>query len=454
MNNTRRFFLSRRDAFVLLAAVAFVAAASVAAFLFVDNRAEAILSARQAAVVDSELRYLQVIDLEEGLPALVRVVARRSSVPSDDLPLHALVDRDGKFLAGDIDWPSSIIADGQWRPIETNKRDTGEAIAGFGRAVLLPDGARVLIGRDRTAQSALRSALSQAILAALAVLLAVAASLVVLVNRRMLTRVDAIVGTARRIIAGNLHERIPTGGVQDEFERLGLVLNEMLSRNEAHIEQMRIVTDAIAHDLRLPLQRVKADLERIQRDDSAAAREQALARAEGEIDEALATFNALLEITRAEAGAGIESFEPVDVARIVTDLAELFEPVAEDKGQALKLDVSPATIRGQGMLLRQALGNLIQNAIKFSPAGSSITVRLRQDERATMLVVEDTGPGIPPAEVAIALRPFGRLPRDSGTDGKGLGLALVEAYAKLHGGTLVLENAAPGLRAILRLPAA
>ncbi len=450
--NPSRFFLSSRETLVLGVALAFVAVASIAAFLFVDNRAEAILSARQAAVVDSELRYLQVIDAEEGRQVLVRVVARRAALPNDDLPLHALIDAQGKYLAGDVDWPPVVIADGRWQPIETNKRDNGGEISGFGRAVVLPDGARVLIGRDRSAQRALQSALVQAIMIALLVLLAVAAVLIVLLNRRVLARIDAIVATARRIIAGNLHERIPASGASGEFERLGGVLNEMLARNETHIDQMRIVTEAIAHDLRLPLQRVKADLERAQSSGDAAMREQAFIRADEEIDGALATFNALIDITRAESGIGTEAFETVDLAKVAADVVELFEPVAEDKKQTLKRDVVPAVISGQGTLIRQSLGNLLQNAIKFSPEGASIVVRLRESEHAVELSVEDTGPGIPPGERATALRPFGRLARDTAADGKGLGLSLVAACAKLHGGELRLETAEPGLRAILAFP--
>ena len=452
MNPLRRFFLSGREVLVLGVAVAFVAVASVLAFLFVDNRAEAILNARQAAVVDSEIRYLQVIDAEEGRNALVRAITRRAALTNDDLPLHALLDAGGKYLAGDVDWPPGLIADGHWRPIETNKRAHGAAILGFGRAVVLPDGARVLIGRDRSAQRALQSALVQAIMLALLVFLTVAALLVVLLNRRVLARIDSIVATARRNIAGNLNERIPSRGSDDEFERLGDVLNEMLARNETHIDQMRIVTEAIAHDLRLPLQRVKADLEEAQTSRDEDARERAFDRADTEIDDALATFNALIDITRAESGIGTEAFGLVDLGKIAADVVELFEPVAEDKKQVLICDAVPAMLRAQGTLVRQALGNLVQNAIKFCPQGASINVRVRENEHVVELCVEDTGPGIPPSERATAQRPFGRLARDAGTEGKGLGLALVAACAKLHGAAFKLESAEPGLRAILAFP--
>lgn len=447
-----RFFLSGREALVVAGALALIALTSVTAFLFVDARVETILTERQAAVVDSELRYLRLVDAEEGRQTLVRVVARRASLPNDDLPIHALVDPTGQYLAGDVDWPPDVVTDGSWRPIETNRRSNGDEIAGFGRAVILPDGARVLVGRDLSAHRLVKSSLIEATITALGVLLLVSAALVLLVNRRILGRIDAIGATAQRIIAGNLHERIPRDGSKDEFERLSAVLNEMLERNETHIEQMRIVTDAVAHDLRMPLQRVKTELDRIQSSSSPADRERALLKADSEIDGALATFNALLEITRAESGIGAEGFDTVDLAAVVRDVVELFEPLAEDKAQTLRAEVVAATVMGQGTLLRQALGNLLQNAIKFSPANATITARLRDGATTVSIIVEDNGPGIPEGERATALRAFGRLDRDAATDGQGLGLALVAACAKLHRGTLRLEPANPGLRVVLDLP--
>ncbi|MBL8779682.1 MAG: HAMP domain-containing protein, partial [Alphaproteobacteria bacterium] len=262
MTPSRRFFLSRREIAVAAVALAFVAAVSLAAFLFLAWRVENIVNARQAAIVDSEIRYLQLIDAEEGRPALVRHIARRAAQANDDLPIHALIGKDEQYLAGDVDWPQGLVADGSWRPIETYRRQHGEKVAGFGRALTLADGARVLIGRDRTGAHTIESALTEAIVLALAALVIVAVALVILLNRSILSRIDTIVAAAQRIIAGNLHQRIPMRGQDDEFERLGGVLNTMLDRNETHIDQMRMVTDAIAHDLRLPLQRVKAQLER------------------------------------------------------------------------------------------------------------------------------------------------------------------------------------------------
>src|SRR5262249_50841092 len=155
--------------------------------------------------------------------------------------------------------------------------------SGFGRAVILPDGAKALIGRDLTGQRTVQTALAEALAVALAVLFAVALVLGFVLNRLVLSRIDAIAGTARRISAGTLHERIPISGNGGEFDRLGGVLNSMLDRNEAHIEQMRIVTEAIAHDLRLPFQRVKTDLERALASTDAGERQAALSRADGEI---------------------------------------------------------------------------------------------------------------------------------------------------------------------------
>jgi len=290
------------------------------------------------------------------------------------------------------------------------------------------------------------------LLTALAILVAVALGLGIFLNRLVLARIDAIVATARRIIGGDLHERIPARDQDSEFDRLTGVLNSMLDRNEAHFEQMRLVTDAIAHDLRGPLQHIKADLERVLVAEDKAPREEAVARAVGEIDDALATFNALLDIARAEAGIGQEAFDRVDLANLVEDVVELFEPVAEEKHQGLTAEVMPLEVRGQSTLLRQALGNLVHNAIKFSADGAKIVARLATSTDLARIIVEDNGPGIPEGEREKALQPFGRLSRDRPTDGKGLGLALVAACAKLHGGRFLLEDAHPGLRAIIELP--
>ena len=449
--SSRRLFLSRDALAFATLALAFVAASSIGAFLFVDDRVEGILSQRQAAIVDSELKLLQLVDREEGRPGLVRSITRRVAVPNDDFAIQALIDRNGRYLAGDVDWPSDLIVDGAWRPIDTYARK-GVPVLGFGRAVTLPDGAKVLVGRDQTAQHSVQSALAGAILTALVVLLAVALGLGIFLNRLVLGRIDTISTTARRIIGGNLHERIPGRGQDSEFDRLTGVLNSMLDRNEQHIEQMRLVTDAIAHDLRGPLQHIRADLERASLAEDKAPRDEAVARAVGEIDEALATFNALLDIARAEAGIGQEAFDRVDLASVVEDVVELFEPIAEEKHQTLIAQVMSMEVRGQGTLLRQAFGNLIHNAIKFSPEGAAIVARLDARGGRARMILEDNGIGIPEAERETALQPFGRLTRDRPTDGKGLGLALVAACAKLHGGRFLLEDAAPGLRAILELP--
>jgi signal transduction histidine kinase len=451
-----RFALSRRELLFAAAALAFVAATALAAFLFLAWRVEAILTARQAAVIDAEIRFLKLVDQEEGRPALLRTIARRIAQTNDDQPIHAFIDKDNKTSpAGDVDWPPGLVADGSLREFRTFRRGHGEEVIGFGRALTLHDGARVLVGRDRTGPNSVEQALTEVILITLAALIIVAVAFVALLNRALLHRIDTVVTAARRIIAGNLHERVPVQGRDDEFERLSTVLNTMLDKNETHISQMRMVTDAIAHDLRLPLQRVKADLERAQRSGDEVERAQTFARADAEMDDALSTFNALIEITRATSGIGTDAFEAIDLAAIVRDVAELFGPVAEDKRQTLVTHDAATPVRGQGTLLRQALGNLIQNAIKFSPEGATITVSTTQNADGTVsLIVQDTGPGIPEADRATALQPFGRLARDKGADGKGLGLALVAACAKLHGGRLKLESTGQGLRVVMELPGA
>jgi signal transduction histidine kinase len=166
-------------------------------------------------------------------------------------------------------------------------------------------------------------------------------------------------------------------------------------------------------------------------------------------DDALTTFNALLAMARAEAGVGRDAFAQVDLVQLANDIVELFGPLAEEKDQVLETKTEPATILGQAQLLKQAVGNLVQNAIKFTPAGGHILLRLTRSGDKIQLIVQDNGKGIPAADCARAIKPFGRLTRDENTEGNGLGLALASSFAKLHDGTLRLEAANPGLRAVL-----
>jgi signal transduction histidine kinase len=249
---------------------------------------------------------------------------------------------------------------------------------------------------------------------------------------------------------GDLARRLPVSGRDDEFDRLVGTVNTLLGRIEALVAAQRQVTDDIAHDLRTPLSRLRQRLEgalAVRRDP--AADEAIYAEALAELDEVLATFGALLRIARAESGASRDRFAPVDLSALVAALAETYAAPAEEGGLSLRSDVAPGvTLPGDAALLRQAVANLLDNALLHG--GTTVTLRLAP---GPVISVADDGPGIPPAEREAVTRRFYRLDSSRGTPGTGLGLALVAATARLHGGMLRIEDGpqGAGITAILDL---
>jgi signal transduction histidine kinase len=243
-------------------------------------------------------------------------------------------------------------------------------------------------------------------------------------------------------------------GAGDEFDRLSGDINLMLDRISELMDGVRQVSNAIAHDLRTPLARLRGRLEAALRDSDSPERFRATAEAAlQELDQVVRIFEALLRIAEIEAGHRRAAFAPVDAAALAADVAELYQPLAEQRGLALEVDLAPATCTGDRTLVAQALANLVDNAIKHARPGGHVRVRSATREGSVELVVEDDGPGIPEGERDKVVRRFYRLEPSRGTPGSGLGLSLVVSVARLHGGRLDLEDAGPGLRARLVLPA-
>jgi hypothetical protein len=271
----------------------------------------------------------------------------------------------------------------------------------------------------------------------------------------LLRRTRAIAHTAERIAGGDLSARAPVRPNGDVFDDLGASVNVMLGRIEELMTGMRTVADSIAHDLRSPLTRMKGALARAADSEaSEAVRLQALDDAHVEADAVLATLNALLDIAHAESGLSRENMRQVDVAALVLNIAELFSPVIEDAGQLLVTEAPgiPVLARAHPALLRQAVGNLLHNAVVHAGPGATVSVRVEETSlgRARICVADD-GPGVPAEHLGRVQERFVRLETARTTNGSGLGLALVAACAKLHGGRLVLGDNRPGLVAALEL---
>jgi len=247
---------------------------------------------------------------------------------------------------------------------------------------------------------------------------------------------------------------VPVNGSADEFDVLAENLNRMLDRIERLMKGLREVTDSVAHDLRTPLNRLRNRLEEsVARLTAQGGGAGEIERAIAETDKLIATFNALLLIAETDAGTGRSQMTVLELNGVAGDVAELYEPLAEEKGIALKLQRGGgAQVEGNRSLVAQALANLVDNAIKYTPPDGKVTISVAQTPEGVVLAVADTGPGIPSQDRSRVVERFVRLEASRNSPGTGLGLSLVAAVAHYHGTQLVLADNAPGLKASLTFP--
>ena len=275
------------------------------------------------------------------------------------------------------------------------------------------------------------------------------------VGRHALHRLDLMSRSSRRILAGDLNERLPVTGAGDEFDRLSENMNALLARVALLQEGLRQVSDNIAHDLKTPLTRLRNRAEAALVDRQAEPR-QALEAAVAEADQMIRTFDALLMIGRVEAGSHPVEKVKVDLSAMVADVAELYEPLAEEAGATLRVDTpGPVEAMVSRELIAQTLSNLIDNALKYGVAAggaSEVLVSVTRRDGICRLVIADNGPGIPEAQRERVFERFYRLDSSRTKPGSGLGLSLVQAIARLHGGAVHIEDGAPGLRVVIEFP--
>jgi hypothetical protein len=392
------------------------------------------------------------------------VVDVRSRRPGSSL--YLVTTPSGEGLAGNVGSLEPGVLD---RPgwLETNyhrlESPEGADHRALVRVVQLPGGFHLLVGRDLDERERLFGIVVNAGQWSLALVIVLGLLGGFFVSRRVLSRIDAMTGTAQTIMAGDLSGRLPVAGTGDELDRLADNVNAMLDRIEALMRGLKEVSDNIAHDLKTPLTRLRNRCEQALRSATGeASYRAALESTIAESDDLIRTFDALLMIARAESGQARENMTEFDASEIARDVGELYEPVADEKGIALKIDApAAAPVRGNRELVSQALANLIDNAIKYAgPNGkvngvpAEIVVRAGDDGERITLSVADRGPGIPDADRGRVVERFVRLEQSRSEPGSGLGLSLASAVARLHGGELKLEDNHPGLRTTIALPRA
>jgi signal transduction histidine kinase len=412
------------------------------------------------ATVDAEANGLAEQYRTGGLRRLVMIIEQRSRQPGSSLYLVTTAAGDG--LAGNVgSLPTGVLDKPGWTETEYRRlEDPDTPHQGLMRIFQLPGGFRVLVGRDLDDRERLHHIISSAARWSIALVVVLGLAGGFFVTRRVLKRVDAMTETTRTIVEGDLTGRLPVAGTGDELDRLAENLNAMLERIEALMGGLKQVSDNIAHDLKTPLTRLRNRAEEALRTAKGEADYRAaLERTIEESDALMRTFNALLMIARAESGHAREEMTDFDAAEIARGIGELYEPLAEQKGLALKVEAAGKIIaRGNRELVSQALSNLVDNAIKYAapdkPAGDEhdIVVRAYCEGDRIMLGVCDDGPGIPEEDRPRVIERFVRLEHSRWQPGSGLGLSLAAAVARLHGGELLLQDNQPGLKAVIALP--
>lgn len=412
-----------------------------------------LLNRQTEASVMADARSLAERFHEGGLPALTLTVRKRLAENVDDNAIYLLIDPVGNRIAGNLSrWPEGIDAQHIWYTLPIDR--FGSHSMALVRFYVLPDRFHLLVGRDVRTRAKLDRILRDGLLSALSAMLLLGVIGAVVIRSLFRRSLYDIAATTRAVSRGDLSRRVSRTGDGDEFDLLAESINDMLDRISRLMGGVRQVSNAIAHDLRTPITRARARLEdaALHAEDADALRH-ALEHATADLDGVINLFQALLRIAEIETGARRSAFAVMDLAPILDDLKEFYEAVAEERGVSLQGRwESPLTMVGDREMIQQAIANLLGNALKFAPAGSTVALTAEADDMFVEIAVTDEGPGIPEADRPRVAERFYRAEEARNTPGSGLGLALVSAVAQLHEGALRLEDNAPGLNAVLSMP--
>ena len=433
--------------------LAIFAVSTIALVGFVYWNTSLVLDRETDETIEAEITGLEEQYKTLGLPGLTDAIIGRSV--RREQGIYLLANSNRQVLAGNLDgWPQVNNASGGFVEFRYERRvgQTTELRSARGRIITLSQGFYLIVARDVEERRVLENVFKTALLwgAGLMIVLGVVGGL--LISHNFLKRLELINRTSRQIMGGDLSRRVPVTRAGDEFDDLSLNLNRMLDQIERLLHGMREVSDNVAHDLRSPLNRLRNRLELAamrQPADSETARD--FDAAVQETDRLIATFNALLLIAEAEAGSVRETMHNFSLTDVIEGVSELYGPLAEEKQLrfVVKKALDAGLIRGNHNLISQALANLVDNAIKYTPAGGTVVVALENQANGPALVVADNGPGIPAEDRARVTERFVRLESSRNSPGTGLGLSLVAAVARMHEAELIFDDNHPGLRVTL-----
>ena len=426
--------------------------------LFVYFQATSYLLRELQNTIEAQGASAVEIFREDGLQALVADLQARADANADADAVFLLVDEQCNPLYGTLSRQpqsaefrarcSDLLAQGDWFDFELGpeaSRFSSQLV--LARLVRLNEDYGLLYGAAMGELDILEEILLGTLIWGFFLMIGLGTGASWLVSRNVSARLEKLNRTSRAIRRGHLARRMPVANTHDEFDHLAVNLNEMLDHIEVLMDAVKNVSNAIAHDLRTPLTRLMTDLEELRvllpRD---AELDSYIERSIEDAAGILQTFNALLRIAQIESGARRRDFEEMDLGHVATDVVEFYWPLAEEKGIVLRSIIGQTSRwRGDQDLVSQAMSNLVDNAVKYTPAGGTVTVGLEQGGQGPRFFVSDSGPGIPPSEYENVFDRFYRLDTHRDSEGSGLGLSVVAAVAKLHGAVVRLSSNDPGL---------
>jgi signal transduction histidine kinase len=436
-----------------LVSVIFSLIVALPVLMFVYHQTNRLMESRTANRIDDRERNLLLGYQSGGVRGLRKAIEEEIASGVARGGAELLVDPAGRKIAGNlVAWPPTLREPTRWSELRLYAAGEARAQLYALRVLNLPAGHRLIIGTNLEDRERMREALVEALFGAMIFAFPLGVLLGLVVLRLTERRARKIGAVAARIAAGDFSQRVDDRSEGEAFSVLAFAINGMLERMEELVEQLRIVTDALAHDLRSPLTRIRANVERAASRAKDDDQQGALEAVSTDVDRMLRLISATLEISRAEAGVGRQNFAEFDVTELLQGICEIYHPVAEERGVSLEVEESgPIAFLGNRHLIGQAVANLVDNSLKYASGGENIRLGSRREDGEVRLWVADEGPGIPPELRQDALRKYRRLDEARTTEGSGLGLAFVRSVARLHNGDIALEDNKPGLRVVMIL---